>query len=94
MDERTFKSEMGKARTMAWVEEDPGRVHYWRGYTRGLRRAYHGVDFGTEEQHQLYYNDAEDDLDEWRREVGRGYRDGLVAGGEQTVEDDLERLGG
>jgi hypothetical protein len=76
MDQEQFKREMIRARTLG--ETDPDRADYWRGYTRGLRRAYHGEDFGTAEEHNLYLAAAEEPLDGGRRDLGRGYRDGLA----------------
>ena len=51
MDKKTFEHEMMKAKTMQAVESD--RAEYWIGYARGLRRAYHGERFGTEQEHTL-----------------------------------------
>ncbi len=74
MTHAEFTHEMLKAKTFAGLGERPD---YWRGYQRGLRRAYHGIDFGTEQEHaqwlQLVDSDQED-----RREMGLGYRDGLL----------------
>ncbi len=75
MDCGHFRRELNKARTLG--ETEPNRAAYWRGYTRGLRRSYHGEQFGTAEEHNLYLAAAEDPLDGERRELGRGYRDGL-----------------
>lgn len=72
MDFERFKKEMVRAETLAKME----RESYWRGYQRGLRRAYHGHNFGTIEEHQKFL-DAINSLDEGRRETGRGYADAL-----------------
>ena len=64
MDFEQFKREMGLAETMAKRE----RENYWRGYQRGLRRAYHGNKFGTPEEHEKFL-DAVNSLDEGRRVV-------------------------
>lgn len=74
MDFERFKKEMALAETMA--KTDVERENYWRGYQRGLRRAYHGDKFGTIEEHQKYL-EAVNSPDEGRRETGRGYADAL-----------------
>lgn len=73
MDESTFNSKMVQAEVMCDIRPD-----YWEGYMRGLRRAYHGEVFGTEVEHTLWSLMATSD-DMQRQELGRGYRDGLVA---------------
>lgn len=45
---------------------------YAAGYQLGLRRHYHGEQFGTEAEHQQWLN-----LDEHRQEQGDGYRAGF-----------------
>jgi len=74
MDERTFKNVMAKAKTF-WDERE--NKDYWRGYIRGLRRCYHGENFGTNEEHEQWMNMIKD---EDRKELGRGYRDGYNYG--------------
>ena len=64
MDEKRFQSLMIMAREMA--QEKPQSADYWAGYERGLRRAYHGEQFGTEEDHNLWLS-ITDDVDEARR---------------------------
>jgi hypothetical protein len=76
MDESTFKSTMFYAEVMRSTENRPD---YWAGYRRGLRRAYHGDRFGTEEEHILWSSLADSD-DRQRSECGLGYLDGLAAG--------------
>jgi len=44
---------------------------------RGLRRAHHGQNFGTDAEHDLYLN-AINDTDQNRAALGRGYRAGLT----------------
>ena len=56
-------------------------IDYWAGYQRGLRRAFHGERFGTDAEHQLWLSLSDD-----RAELGRGYRDGLTAGGMMEVQ--------
>ena len=74
MHERIFKSRMFKAEAMQGIGEKPD---YWAGYQRGLRRLYHGEKFGTDEEHDLWMNLA-DDVDEGRADRGRGYTDGFL----------------
>jgi len=75
MTREAFVREMVKAMIFARLRKDP---YYWEGYQRGLRRAYYGEIFGTEEEHNLWLALADDEVDETRRERGRGYRDGLA----------------
>ena len=72
MDQRQFEHEMMKARTLG---EHGDKPDYWQGYQRGLRRQYHGDNFGTDEEHELWM-DLIHDPDLNRSERGRGYRDG------------------
>lgn len=74
MDFERFKKEMQMAEHMA--KTDVERESYWRGYQRGLRRAYHGEKFGTPDEHQKFLK-LVNSLDESRRETGRGYADAL-----------------
>lgn len=71
MDEQRFKREMAKAQAFRKIGENPD---YWRGFIRGLRRRYHGEDFGTAEEHRTWMAMIDD---EYRKELGRGYRDGF-----------------
>ncbi len=64
MDQKTFMREMRRARAM--TSENP---NYWAGYQRGLRRQYHGENFGTRHEHTRWLLFSRD-------ERGRGYRDG------------------
>ena len=71
-----FEHEMNRAKTFQKLE--PDRADYWVGYMRGLRRAYHGENFGTPEEHASWMG-AKDNYgdDPVRRARGEGYRDGL-----------------
>lgn len=77
MTEQKFKSEMRRAQAMTSLESNPMMSEYWSGYQRGLRRAYHGSDFGTEEEHEAW-SKAIKSTDPSRKQRGRGYRDGLM----------------
>jgi len=72
MDKRTFEHEIMKAAIFNKLGE---RVDYWMGYQRGLRRRYHGENFGTLEEH-IKWMSLSGDSDPSRAERGRGYRDG------------------
>jgi hypothetical protein len=75
MDESTFKSKLLHAEIMSDADNRPD---YWRGYIRGLRRAYHGEAFGLEGEHDLWLAQADRD-DEQSKERGLGYWHGLKA---------------
>ncbi len=49
---------------------------YGSGYMRGLRRHYHGKQFGTSEEHRQWLSFGRGG--DPRVELGRGYRDGLA----------------
>ena len=74
MDFERFKKEMALAEHMA--KTDVERESYWRGYQRGLRRAYHGDKFGTPEEHKKFLN-AVTSPDKRQKETGQGYTDAL-----------------
>lgn len=65
MQDGKFKSFMTAAKTI------DGK--YSEGYCRGLRRHYHGEQFGTESEHQQWLS-----LGGNRQEMGGGYRDGFA----------------
>lgn len=68
MDEREFKSLSNRARLLVG--------DYASGYQRGLRRHYHGERFGSDEEHKKFMRCGLDD--DYREELGRGYRDGFA----------------
>jgi hypothetical protein len=74
MEKGTFEREMSKAKT--FHELDESKTEYYAGYMRGLRRNYHGENFGTSEEHQLWLDAANSD-DPDRKQRGTGYKDGL-----------------
>lgn len=75
MTEKTFQLEMRRAKMMIPLE--PDRIHWWTGYQRGLRRAYHGEKFGTVAEHKKWWSLADETGDEWRVQRGLGYRAAL-----------------
>jgi hypothetical protein len=92
MTEQKFKSEMRRADAMRRTAE-PMMAEYYSGYIRGLRRAYHGEKFGTEADRKMWL-DADTSEDEFRKQRGIGYRDGLAFGelssrmGRPTISDE------
>lgn len=64
------------AESLQRVETDPQRNAFWFGYIQGIRRALHGETYGTA-THNLLHEIPEDDPDENRREMGKGYRAGF-----------------
>ena len=75
MDESTFKAKLLHAEIMSDVDNRP---NYWRGYSRGLQRAYFGEAFGTEAEHQRWQSLADRD-DQHDQDRGLGYLHGLRA---------------
>jgi hypothetical protein len=71
MDEQIFNREMTKAQELHGLGE---KTDYWMGYMRGLRRKYYGDKFGTDEEHQKWLSLIND---EYRKDLGYGYRDGF-----------------
>ena len=75
--ESMIRFEMGRAESMECIGS--GSVEaasYWSGYMRGLRRAYHGENFGTEQEHEKHLSII-GHSDPMRDARGRGYRAGL-----------------
>jgi hypothetical protein len=77
MTEQEFRSAMTRARIEAAHGQRPD---YWQGYTRGLRRGYHGEAFGTQAEHDLWLTLASSQ-DALQAQRGEGYRDGYAAAG-------------
>lgn len=50
---------------------------FWDGYIRGIRRNYHGTQFGTATEHTLWISLADEPRDDTRRFRGIGYRAGF-----------------
>jgi len=73
MDRKTFEKQMSKARIFAIGSTRPD---YWQEYQRGLRRAYHGEDFGTVAEHEMWLSSAEE-TDDTMAERDRGYLAGF-----------------
>ena len=73
MTKGEFQSRMKAA--MALRELNVGAQDFWAGYMRGLRRLYHGENFGMAEEHKQWLSLIDDPI---REEMWRGYRDGLA----------------
>lgn len=74
---KNFESLMLRADTLRRLESDPIRESWYAGYVRGLRRAHHGENFGTQAEHILWLS-AADSTDPQRVALGHGYRAGLT----------------
>jgi len=72
-----FASLMRRADTLRRVESDAVLSAWWTGYMRGLRRAHHGEQFGTQAEHDLWLS-AVDSPNQQRAALGRGYAAGLT----------------
>ena len=86
---KTFETEMARARIMRSLESATN--DYWIGYERGLRRAHHGVIFGTDDEHAVWLG-LINSPDDRRVLRGIGYRDGLAA--LELTASQVARLGG
>jgi hypothetical protein len=75
MDQSTFNRKPLQAEIMFDID---GRPNYWLGFICGLKRAFYGDAFSTEQEHQSWLSLADGD-DQRVQERGSGYRDGLQA---------------
>lgn len=88
MDEKQFRSLLTMAKSLQSV--DPDRSDFWRGFQRGLRRLYHGENFGTQEEHQKFLNCRDG---EYRRDIQTGYRVGFYRDETQIESEfDIQQL--
>ncbi len=97
MKQSLFEHEMRKAQAFARLGE---RSDYWMGYQRGLRRRYHGDNFGDPGEHELWLTASGDHHRDERR---AGYHDGyfgpdaapktIRAWRDWTVKDLASRIG-
>jgi len=74
LNQEQFNSQMLYAQTQRDLGID--NKEYWTGYMRGLRRGFHGDNFGTPQEHQTYW-EAFNSADPDRKQLGTGYRDGI-----------------
>lgn len=71
-----FSSLLRRADTLRRLISDPIESEWWAGHMRGLRRAHHGEQFGTQAEHEMWLA-ASESSDPMRAALGRGYRSGL-----------------
>ncbi len=71
-----FASLLRRADTLRRLADSP-ESDWWAGYMRGLRRAHHGDNFGTQTERDLFLS-AADSPDPMRAALGCGYRAGLT----------------
>lgn len=74
MNDAEFRRNLAGAETLKNMSDDGS---FFEGYIRGLRRYYHGKDFGTEEEHRKWLAFAGNTGDARLRAKGEGYRYGL-----------------
>lgn len=72
MEKTKFRSLLTMAKSLQSV--DPDRSDFWRGFQRGIRRLYHGENFGTAEEHEKWMSCRDGD---YRRDLQTGYRAGF-----------------
>lgn len=73
MKKEQHRHQMAKRKSLSSTDD---RTAYWKGYMRGLRLAYHGKKFESREEHRKWM-ELINDSDEVKREMGKGYRDGV-----------------
>ena len=71
MKKLQFQSLLGMAKTMQSIDRE--YADYWMGFQRGVRRLYHGENFGTHEEHEQFMNCADG---EYRKKLQAGYHAG------------------
>ena len=87
MNEQKFQRN-ARAAEAARRNADHDEAEFWAGCLRGLRRHYHGENFGTDDEHVMWMAAAESD-DPKRRRRGEGY----IAGHEgKTTQEAAELL--
>lgn len=72
---KRFESLLQRSEIERGISDKPD---YWVGYLRGLRRAYYGDAYGTDEEHALWLGLSER-RDQTHRDQGEGYLAGLAA---------------
>lgn len=78
MKHEKFKTLLTDADARRKATDDPAEADYLEGYTRGLRRGYHGEVFGTPEEHKRW-SGLVDRADQKSQRRGQGYLDGIKA---------------
>ena len=90
MTEDEFKTSMRAAQKFESMAAQPHESEFWSGFQRGLRRLYHGENFGTENEHILWMALADSPY-ESRRMKGRDYRAGFEGQSVQAATRALHR---
>lgn len=85
MTEQEFQANMTAAKTFSELGDEQ---EFWAGYMRGLRRNYHGENFGTDEEHALWMA-AANSTDKTRKMRGLGYQAGFEG---QRIQQALKTL--
>ncbi len=80
MNKTQFQSWLRRATTFRELttEHEFEMSEYWAAYMRGLRRHYYGDQFGTADEHEIWYNIPANTSDLTRRARGEGYRAGFA----------------
>lgn len=91
MTAQEFRSHVARARMLRESAGDIDDQHYWEGYQRGLRRAYHGERFATEQEHRQWLGLVHS-RNELRRRRGEGYIDALALGEQVPPATEFVRL--
>lgn len=86
MTRSQFEHLMMKARAFQRAGD---RTEFWTGFQRGLRRRFHGDQFGTPEEHVKWMSLVSD---ETRKDLGLGYRLGFHYG--EIPAEDTAKLRG
>lgn len=68
-----FRQNLAAAQELKLLSGDP----FWEGYIRGLRRGYHGENFGTLNEHLEWMALADEPGNDQHKDRGDGYRAGL-----------------
>ena len=77
MTEKEFQNLVAAADTFRNLTYDPFVVEFWTGYIQGIHRLYHGVNFGTDEEHAKLMG-ALNSKDESLQKRGAGYTAGFT----------------
>lgn len=83
MEQSKFRIMMGQSKVMYELESENRnyeKADFWKGFGRGLRRNYHGENFGLDGEHEQWMNCANG---EYRKQLQAGYRAGFIYDGEQ-----------
>ncbi len=77
LEKHIFELELNRGLSMLCCSTETEDAAYWNGYVRGVRKNFHGENYGTGEEHQLWLTlICERNIR--RHSIGKGYRDGLA----------------